>query len=1079
MISATIAQRRLWFIHCFGGNPETGNIPLVLRMEGKLDVAALEAALTDLVIRHEALRTVFPEDADGLPRPTVISAGDAEVRLPVVDAAPEGVDNALLKVARHSFDLAAELPVRAEVLRCAPDRHLLFLTVHQIAADERSMEPLIRDLERAYAARRKGAAPRWSALSAPWARHVEDERTFLARTELPGSDAERQMAYWRTELAGLPAPMPLPADRPRPPEPSGRSAAVSFTLEADLVEEAEELARARNVPLDCVLRAALAVLLHQRGSGADVLMGTPPPDRAAKPGADAVGPFHDMVVLRADLRKNPPFSELVDRVRAKERAAAAHPDIPFAHLVEQLAPQRSAAYHPLVQVMFEWLERPAPAVRLPGLVTTVERPWARSARCDLRFTLRPGAVAGAGGSGSDKTVEAEISYARDVFDRSTIEVMAAGFERILRHVVRDPQVRVGRVDMGVDLGDFAQGRPPRARSAGATADLTGPTLPELVRRQVAATPDAIAVSDGTTSMTYRQLDDRASGLARHLRRAGAGPESVVGLALARTADLVVALLGVLKSGAAYLPLDPRYPSGRLGFMLADAGPRLILTDKETGDLLPDTDLPRCYIDALGAPGSLGALGPEGLQDDGTGLPPEERLLPHNLAYVMYTSGSTGTPKGVAITHGNVVNGVSQLAPLVGMRPGAVMLAGTSVNFDVSVFEVFTALSTGARIDVVRDVLVVGERGGWSGDVLHTVPSVFADVLDQVSRDLDVRTVCFAGERLPADLVRRVRAQLPTAEIVNAYGQTESFYATTHTVPRDWDGTGGVPIGTPLGNMRAYVLGPGLMPLPPGVAGELYVGGAVGRGYHARPGLTADRFVADPFGAPGERMYRTGDLARWNPDGQLEHLGRADAQMKIRGIRIEPAEIEAVLGAHPGIAQAAIAVRPAGGAGGSRIVAYVVPADLPADLAADRPEDQLAPRRLRRHVADRLPAFMIPSSFVVLGQLPLAPNGKLDRSRLPEPGQADKKRREPRTPLERDLAALFAETLRHTCVGVDDDFFEIGGDSFLAVRLVNRVHAELGPGLTMRAFFAAPTVAGVADHLPSRAVRPVGEPGWSG
>jgi hypothetical protein len=273
-------------------------------------------------------------------------------------------------------------------------------------------------------------------------------------------------------------------------------------------------------------------------------------------------------------------------------------------------------------------------------------------------------------------------------------------------------------------------------------------------------------------------------------------------------------------------------------------------------------------------------------------------------------------------------------------------------------------------------------------------------------------------------------------------------------------------------MRAYVLGPGLMPLPPGVVGELYVGGAVGRGYHGRPGLTADRFVADPFGAPGERMYRTGDLARWNPDGQLEHQGRADAQMKIRGIRIEPAEIEAVLGAHPGITQAAIAVRPGGSAGSSRIVAYLVP----ADLVADQSEDLLAPRRLRRYVADRLPAFMIPSSFVVLGQLPLTPNGKLDRSRLPEPVQAGTGRREPRTSLERDLAALFAETLRHACVGVDDDFFDIGGDSFLAVRLVNRVHAELGPGLTLREFFAAPTVAGVADHLPSRAVRPVGEPG---
>ncbi|MGW2089072.1 non-ribosomal peptide synthetase [Streptomyces sp. NPDC001880] len=1030
MISASIAQRRLWFIHRFGGQPESGNIVLVLRMVGNLDFAALEAAVGDLVIRHEVLRTVFPEGADGLPRPMVTQTGDVALRLPVVDTIEQDAESVLLAAERYTFDLASEPPVRAALLRCAPDRHLLVLTFHQVALDRQSLAPLMSEMGFAYAARRKRVAPRWAAPARDWVRHVEIEKSNLGQAELPGGDAARQLAYWRAELTDLPASMPLPTDRPHPSERSGHADGVSFTLEAGLVEALKDRERAWNVPFDSLLRAALAVLLHQLGSGTDVLMGT------SSPRAGAIGPFHQVTALRVDLRGNPTLFGLVQRVREKERAAAEHGDIPLAH-IEKLLPRRSRSHQPLIQVLFEGLECPVPAVDLPGMTGTVEPRPPRTTPYDLHFRLRPGA---------DGTVEADVVYALDLFDRSTIETMADCFTEILRNVAEDGRARVGQVDM---LG-AAHHQWLLARSVGESTGLPAPTVPDLVRRQVLATPEAIAVSDGTTSLTYRELDERASRLARRLRRAGAGPETVVALAVARSADLVVALLGVLKSGAAYVPIDPRYPSGRIGFMLADADPSLVLTDEETADVLPDDDVPRCYVDALDHEESLDD------EPDGVLLPPGSRVLPQNLAYVMYTSGSTGTPKGVAITHGNVVNGVSQLAPLVGMRPGAVMLAGTSVNFDVSVFEVFTALSTGARIDVVRDVLVVAERGGWSGDVLHTVPSAFAEVLDQVAHNLDVRTVICAGERLPPDLIRRVRAELPRARVINAYGQTESFYATTHTVAPEWSGGSGIPIGAPLGNMRTHVLGPGLLPVPRGAVGELYVGGAVGRGYHASPGLTAGRFVADPFGPPGERMYRTGDLARWNAEGQLEHLGRVDAQVKIRGIRVEPGEIEAVLGAHPGIAQAAIAVS----AGPGRIVAYLVPAGPVADTG----DDPLAPRKLRRYVADRLPAFMVPSTFVVLDHLPLTPNGKLDRARLPEPRHTEVKRRDTHMPLERDVAVLFAETLGCGPVGADDDFFDIGGDSFSAVRLLTRIHVGHGPGLTMGEFLAAPTVAGVAENL---------------
>ncbi|MFB7216138.1 amino acid adenylation domain-containing protein [Streptomyces sp. NPDC056255] len=1041
MSSASIAQRRLWFIHRFGGSPAAGNTVLGLRMTGTLDAAALESALGDLVNRHEGLRTLFPDGPDGLPRPTPVEPGTMTARLPIVDATEPDLAPALVAAGQQPFDLTAELPFRAVLLRCGAGRHMLVLTIHRIAADEASLTPLLRELGLAYEARCHGRSPIWHTPAHDSAQYTKGEEDFLAQTALAGTVAARQAAYWRAELADLPAPMPLPTDRPRPTEQSGRAETMSFTLEAELLDD---LAQAGGgAPLGCVLRTALAVLLHQMGSGTDIVMATPTSR------TDGVGPFHDAMPLRIDLRGNPTFGELVDRVTAKEREAAEHGDIPFARLVADCLPHPSSAHNPLLQVLFEGAEcATASAACMPGLTTTVELPDPQVASHDLRFTLRPRT------QDTGDALEVRITYAVDLFDRSTIDVMAHGFTGILRSAAENRRARVGRLDM---LGP-AQHRQLMEQSAGATAELPESTVPELVQRQIRATPEAIAVTDGTTSLTYRQLDIRASRLARRLQQAGARPESVVALAVSRTADLVVALLGVLKSGAAYLPIDPRYPSARLDHMLTDASPCLVLTDRETAGVLPDNGLPRCYVEAASdececLPGDLEA-------DDLEEGDPVPRLHAQNLAYVMYTSGSTGTPKGVAITHDNVVNGVFHLAPLVGMRPGAVMLAGTSVNFDVSVFEVFTALSTGARIDVVRDVLVIGERGGWSGDVLHTVPSAFAEVLEQVTLDLDVRTVICAGERLPADLVGRVRTELPDARLINAYGQTESFYATTHMVAPDHDGTGGVPIGTPLGNMRAYVLGPGLLPVPRTVKGELYVGGAVGRGYHAGPGLTADRFVADPFGAPGERMYRTGDLARWNADGALEHLGRVDAQLKIRGMRVEPGEIEAVLSTHPDVAQAAIAVRPSGRTGRSRIVAYLVPADPGTDVAAG----PLAPRKMRRYIADRLPAFMIPAVFVMLERLPLTPNGKLDRSQLLEPGQSESKYRAPGTLLEHELEVLFAETLRRAPIGADDDFFDIGGNSLLAVRLLKRVHADYGPVLTMREFLAAPTVSAVADRL---------------
>ncbi len=916
---------------------------LAWRMTGRLHADDLREAFGDAVARHGGTRAQL--DPDGR------RTGAAAPFVPVLDVAPDDVPQSARNFAHTAPDRSGRQPVRAAVLRVGPDRHVLLLAFHPAVADGPYAVRFVRDLATALAARRAGGAPRWDG---PHYADATARGQAVTAPVAPGVLAD-ESDHWRTGLAGAPAPLPLPTDRPRPATAGGRRAIVPLDLDTALCEDVRTLAADRGTSVAGVLQAALAALLHQLGSGDDVPIGTRVVDSAA-PAPDGVG--HTWV-LRADLSGGPTFAQLLDRVRERTLTAAKYSQVPFAVLADELVPEQPAAYHPLFQVMLDLGHDPVAwpdEGRLPGLSVTGQRLGAGTvAPCDLvlRFPAgsAPGRLPGAG----------EIEYDADLFDPSTVRALARRFLRVLGQVTARSGVRVDRLDLLEtaerrlfdDLLDTAAARP-------------AVSVPELVARQVFRTPDAVAVVCDDVRLTYRQLADRADRLARRLTRAGVTPESVVALALPRSADLVVALLGILRSGAAYLPVDPRYPAERLRHLLADTGPGLLLTDTATAAVLPTHTVPVCLVDE-----------PDQADGAGPGLPAPPR--PDQLAYVMYTSGSTGTPKGVALTHANVVNGVCGLAETAGTRPGVTMLAGTSINFDVSVFEVFTALSTGATVEMVRDVLVLAERGGWSGGVLHTVPSVFAELIDQVSGRLRADTLMFAGERLPSELVRRVREAVPGAAIVNAYGQTESFYATTCTVPDDWEGTG-VPIGRPIGNMRAYVLGPGIVPVPPGTPGELYVAGSVARGYTGRPGTTAERFVADPFGAPGSRMYRTGDMARWNADGQLEHLGRGDGQMKLRGFRIEPAEIEAALVGHPGVAHAAVALRSVPASRGSRIVAYIVPA-APADGG---PAPGPSPRALRRHVADRLPDYMIPAVFVTLDRLPLAPNGKLDRAGLPEP-----------------------------------------------------------------------------------------------
>ncbi|WP_190085815.1 non-ribosomal peptide synthetase, partial [Streptomyces longisporoflavus] len=958
MIPLSFAQRRLWFIDRFEGPSAAYNLPFVLHLSGRLDVAALTSAVRDVVVRHESLRTVFGQDEAGVPGQRVLPDEQILLPVPVTDVAPAELAGAVAEAVAHRFDLAAEIPVRAHLLRRTADEHVLVLVMHHIASDGQSMEPLARDLAAAYAARLTGEAPQWPELSVQYIDYTLWQRELLGDESDPDSVLATQLRYWQGELAGAPEQLPLPTDRPRPSAASHRGDSVEFTIEPALVAAVQNLADDRAIPgltPSMVMQSAVAVLLHHLGAGEDITMGSTVAGRMDSELADLVGFFVNTWVLRTDLAANPTLEQVLQRVRNKALSAYENQDAPFERLVEALNPERSTAYHPLFQVMFTWQGDSRVDVALPGVRARLEAIPTATSKFDLEFNF--------GIDPDERSMRCTLEYATDLFDRNTVEAVAARFVRVVRAFVADPGARVG----SVDVLDPAERAMLLHEFTGTTVPAPDVTVPALFERRAAATPDAVAVVSDGAALTYGELNTRAEQVARALAGRGVRPESVVAVALPRTADLLVGLLGVLKSGAAYLPIDPKYPSARLDHILAEARPALVLTAAESAGVLSASDVPRLFVADV-ASGALPA--------DAGRTPVRPR--PHNAAYVMYTSGSTGTPKGVTITHRNVVNGVLRLAERAGIEAGSRVLAGTSVNFDVSVFEIFTTLCAGGTVEVVRDVLVLGERDGWNGGVISTVPSVFAELLDQTRGKISADAVVFAGETLPASLVRRVRDAIPGVRVINAYGQTESFYASTFVVPSgaDTDGTDAAPIGSPLGNMRAYVLGSGLAPMPPGVVGELYIAGYVARGYHGRAPLTAERFVADPYGAPGSRMYRTGDLARWNSEGQLEYAGRDDAQMKVRGFRIEPGEVEAALTAHPGVSQAVVVTRT--GRGIKQLVGYVVPVGMEGGIGTVESLGQLdvdltagvSPRELRRFAAGRLPEFMVPSVLVMLDRLPL-------------------------------------------------------------------------------------------------------------
>ncbi|MFB7722125.1 non-ribosomal peptide synthase/polyketide synthase [Nocardia sp. NPDC056100] len=1117
-----LAQQRMWFLNRYWAAEETAgpgaaadNIPLVIRFSGQLDTVALAGALADLVARHETLRTVYPDGVEG-PEQVILPVAQSVPAVVAEQLDESELDARLVDAATHAFDLTSETPVRAELFRLSGTEHVLALVLHHISADGFSLGPLAQDLMAAYIARHTGQVPAWQPLPVQYADYTLWQSEVLGADTDPESEAARQLNYWRTRLAGLPDQLDLPADRPRPAVSTQRGGTHHFTVDAGLHGDLAALALKLDTTMFSTVHAALAVLLSRLSGATDIAIGTPVAGRGEQALDGLIGMFVNTLVLRTEIDPRTGFDTLLGQVRGGDIAALSHTDIPFERVVEALAPARAQNRHPLFQVLLTFQNFPLPTLELPGLRVHPAQIESGIAKFDLQFTVTESFAA----EGRTGGMDIEITYATDLFDADSIALLARRFEQVLETVASDRMIAVGDIDLlraderrrvltewNATARDITTVLP--GNRSGAPA-LTEANLVSLFEAQAAATPDARAIvfeampeqAQARVELSYAEFAARVHRLARHLIAQGIGAEATVALAIRRSVDLVIAMYAVLEAGAAYVPLDPDQPADRIDYVLDTARPAAILTTGRdavataSGALLVE-------VDTL----DLAEYSAAPITDAERG----QAISPSHTAYVIFTSGSTGRPKGVAVEHGAIVNRLLWMQHEYPISAEDAVLQKTPATFDVSVWEFFWPLQTGARLVVAkpdghRDPVylaqIIAEQGITTA---HFVPSMLALFVAELgdaaastigdTADTALRQVFASGEALPVTIAQQLR-ELTGARLHNLYGPTEAAVDVTYHEVIDAD-TLSVPIGRPVWNTRTYVLDARLNPVAPGVAGELYLAGdQLARGYLGRPDLSADRFVANPFGA-SERMYRTGDLVKWNAEGEIEYLGRTDFQVKLRGLRIELGEIESALVAQDSIAQAVVVVR-SDDRLGDQLVAYLVPAISAAPVAniANAPEcaatastgitdtaantrgagaadsaqisataaDRVQLDQIRSALAAALPGYMVPAAFVVLDAFPLNASGKLDRKALPAPVFEAKVFRAPSTPVEEIVAGVFADLLGSERVGVDDDFFELGGSSLLAAKAVARIGQALGTTVGVRAMFEASAVGTLAARV---------------
>ncbi|WP_460068175.1 amino acid adenylation domain-containing protein [Streptomyces sp. YKOK-I1] len=1022
-------QRRLWALDRMNPRSAEWVAGVFLPVPAEADTGTVRRVLDALVARHESLRTRYVTE-DGEPRQLVDAP--APVELGETETSREGLAELLGTLLGHGFDLERGPLLRATVVRTLDDdRRVLVLAVHHITSDGWSTQVLQRDFHELISAALDDRTPVLPSLGVQYADYASWQQARLGEDVL-----ERELAHWRAVLADS-TPVALPTDRPRPPARDGRGSVAAFTVPAAVAEALTDLGRSRGATPFMTLLTAYATLLARHTAQWDLPVGTPVAGRDRPELEDVVGFFLNNVVLRCTLDADLTFVEALDRVRGVCRDAFAHQDLPFDRLVEDLAPERDLSRTPLYQLAFDLHDQEftGRASSLEDTGTLVES-W-RLAHTDLTLLMRPAA---------DGTLQGAFEYATALFEPATMKRLAAQFEQLLAAVAAEPGSRLG--DLPVlpenEAGMVAEW------SVGVGPVVERPVV-EVFEERVVLAPDAVAVVCGGVSLSYAELDAEANRLACHLRESGVGPESVVGVLLERGVGLMVGLLAVWKAGGGYVPLDPGLPGRRVAGMLADAGCRVLVTRGGGPEGFAGT-----VVDVDADAGVIASRSAER-----TGV----RVDPDGVAYVVFTSGSTGRPKGVMVSHrglGNHVGWAARELAARGTGGGAVF---SSVAFDLVVPNVWAPLCVGQRVALFDAEGGLDALGGWLVEqgpfsFLKLTPGHLEVLSHQVSPEEAAGlagVVVVAGEALPGGLAARWAGLLGEGRLINEYGPTEASVGTTvHPVPLSTDPDSVVPIGRALPGMRVYVLDGGLRPVPVGALGELYVGGVgVARGYAGRPGLTAERFVPDPFGGAGGRLYRTGDVVRWGVGGAVEFLGRADDQVKIRGYRVEPAEVGAVLAGCPLVRDAVVVARADGGE--TRLVGYVVASGVPGSVSGER---------LAAYLGEVLPEYMVPSVFVELEEIPLNANGKTDRGALPVPEATagDSAHVAPRDEVEERIAELWQDVLGPVGFGVHDSFFKVGGNSILAIRLIAALRAEYEIDLPVRVLFEGPTVAALAEAV---------------
>jgi amino acid adenylation domain-containing protein len=1035
-VPLSFAQQRLWFLDRMEPGLTAYNMPAAVRLVGILDVPVLNWSLNEIVRRHESLRTAFDVVAG---EPVQVIAPALELSTPVIDLTrwPDGVREAeAMRLSREEaqrpFDLTRGPLIRALLIRLRIDEHVLILTMHHIVSDGWSQGVLKNELGALYEAGITGRSSPLQELSIQYADFAQWQRGWLQ-----GEELDRQVDYWRKHLTGAPPSLELPVDGARPAQMNYEGATLLFELPAGLSESLTALSRGEGATLFMTLLAAFKALLCRYTGQLDIVIGTPVANRNREELEGLIGFFVNTLALRTDFSGDPTFRELLKRVREVSLGAYAHQDLPFELLVEELQPVRDLSRNVVFQIVFDLQNSPAQSLELTGLTLHPHEFTAESTRFDLELHLTslPEGIIGA------------LVYSTSLFAESTVRQMAERYQILLEAIVTDPEQRVSRIEL---LTHEERTKLLAEWNNTAPAYPNQSCIPDLFEAWATRMPEKIALAFGEDRKTYDELNRRANQLAHYLRAVGGIQETRIGIYIERSVEMIVGVLGVLKAGATYVPLDPSYPDQRLLFMLDDANVQLVLTVGALEGNLP-THLAQVIL--LDSDWALIAQQSErNLKRD---------ITPEHLAYIAYTSGSTGTPKGVAVPHRGVIRLISG-NEYANFSPDQVYLQFAPLSFDASTFEIWGSLLNGSQLVLMPPgVASLGELGRalvhYRITTLWLTAGLFHQMVDEQLEDLKrLRQLLAGGDVLSPSHVKRFIAAAPLCKLVNGYGPTENTtFTCCYVMDQQVEFAGSVPIGRPIAHTQVFILDANLQLVPPGFVGELYVGGAgLARGYHGQGSLTAEQFIPDPFSIePGARLYRTGDLARYLADGNIDFVGRADEQVKVRGYRIEPGEVEAALARAPGVRQVAVVARDYD-AGDKRLIAYIV-----GTVSVDN---------LQSTLRTTLPDYMIPSAFVGLDELPLTPNGKVDRRALPAPdeirGESGVGYAAPRTPVEELLAGIWTDVLKVERVSLNDDFFDLGGHSLLVTRLISRAQAHFGIELPVKLFFESATLASQAAEV---------------